>query len=293
MFLGTCLWYCLGACYLCLVCLIVVGGSRFLSSSFSMQGLVFLLTLHFRDWNMRFWRTRGLMGLLVKCTKGQESKARISTFSPVLFFYISELHVWSKLGNTNYWEHLRGTDSKDILHFLFEKFQFYINLETPNFHRWVRLQGGVCRGGSFRKGTFELRFAKPTVVQQLRASQHPGVCKKLPGQCMTTWSLNSPFTTYLHSPAKPYHCTSSGLEHFDFSEPSRLIFHLTLTSQSLPWVSLHVCLLWKKTDRTGWLQIMLNSEWWAKVAMCSVLLCKWDMVFQLSFRFSQLWLTEN
>lgn len=40
------------------------------------------------------------MGLLVKGTKGQESKARILTLSPMLFFYISELHLWPKLGNT-------------------------------------------------------------------------------------------------------------------------------------------------------------------------------------------------
>lgn len=117
---------------------------------------------------------------------------------------------------THHQEHLRGTDSRDLLCCLFEKFQFYFNLETPNFHRWVRLQGGVWGGGSFRKGTFELRFAKPTVVQQLSASQYPGVCKKLPGECMATWSLNSAFTTYLHSPAKPHHCTSSDFEHFDF-----------------------------------------------------------------------------
>lgn len=45
---------------------------------------------------------------------------------------------------TRHQEHLRGTDSRDLPCCLFEKLQFYFNLETPNFHRWVRLQGGVC-----------------------------------------------------------------------------------------------------------------------------------------------------
>lgn len=41
----------------------------------------------------------------------------------------------------------------------FGTFNFTLNPETPEFHREVKLQGEVW------KGTHELRFAKPTVLQ--------------------------------------------------------------------------------------------------------------------------------
>lgn len=47
----------------------------------------------------------------------------------------------------------------------FGTFSFTSNPETPEVHRGVKLQHEVWGGGSLRKETYELRFAKPTVVQ--------------------------------------------------------------------------------------------------------------------------------
>lgn len=48
-----------------------------------------------------------------------------------------------------------------------------------------------------RKGTQELEFAKPTVVQQLSSSQHPEECKKRPMRMYGHESLNLSFTSDL------------------------------------------------------------------------------------------------
>lgn len=105
----------------------------------------------------------------------------------MLFYFISELQVCSKQGNRLDRGIGGGHDNRDLQR-CFRTFSFTSYPETPNFHRWVRLQGGVCGGSRFGKGTFELKFAKPTVVQQLSASQHPRVCKKL-RECTATWVL--------------------------------------------------------------------------------------------------------
>lgn len=208
----------------------------------------------------------------------------------MLFYFISKLQICSKQGNRLSRGIRGGHDNRDLWCY-FRNFSFASYPETPTFHRWVRLQGGVCGGGRFRKGTFELRLAKPTVEQQLSASQHPGVCKKLE-ECIATWVLilfsqricRAPptLTTALHNALNilTFWIVMVGLP-FESNMPG------------CSWVTLQASLLRKKRTMLERLQTTLNSEWWAEVALCSVSLCKWDMILQLSSTFSQLRLTED
>lgn len=59
-------------------------------------------------------------------------------------------------------------------------FSFTSNPEILGFDRWVKLQ---WVGDSFGKGTDELKFAKPTVVQELNSTQHAERCRRLPKEC--------------------------------------------------------------------------------------------------------------